>query len=284
MIIHERIGGATETVRLKPDTTCYERTMTEKWQLHGNVLALLLVFAATAAAQSGGVYVNHEKVDAALARGGVLISSPQVRVAGGRRDKPGALETQKATTILYVTDGEGVFAAGARSQRLTKGDLLIVPAGTPQAFASVSPSISYYVVTVPTPTTLAKAEVVYVGHDQVAAAIKKPATLADGPNLRVSGGYRTGPYAPADYRPAVEVHTNEADLFYVIEGSATQVLGGSVIGGKETGPGQIRGSTIEGGTPYHLGKGDVMWVPAGVPHWFPEIPEPLSYLLVKVFY
>jgi hypothetical protein len=25
-------------------------------------------------------------------------------------------------------------------------------------------------------------------------------------------------------------------------------------------------------------------VPAGVAHWFPEIPEPLSYLLVKVFY
>lgn len=264
----------------------------------------LLGFAAATAAQSDGVYVNHEKVNAALAKGGVLVSTPQVRVAGGHRDKPGALETQKATTILYVTDGEGVFAAGARTQRLTKGDLLVVPAGMPQAFTSVSPSISYYVVTVPTtirsgssrtppgipglsrtpPSTPAKAEVVYVGHDQVAAAIKKPATLADGPNLRVSGGYRTGPYAPANYRPAVEVHTNEADLFYVIEGSAKQVLGGSVIGGKETGPGQIRGSTIEGGTPYRLGKGDVMWVPASVPHWFPEIPEPLSYLLVKLFY
>jgi len=244
----------------------------------------LLVFAAATAAQSGGVYVNHEKVDAALAKGGVLVSAPQVRVAGGHRDKPGALETQKTTTILYVTDGEGVFTMGARSQRLTKGDLLVVPAGTPQAFTSVAPSISYYVVTVPVLVKDARAEVVYVGHDQVSAAIRKPVTLADGPNLRVSGGYRTGPYAPANYRPAVEVHTNEADLFYVIEGSATQVLGGSVIGGKETGPGQIRGSTIEGGTTYRLGKGDVMWVPAGVPHWFPEIPEPLSYLLVKVFY
>jgi len=27
-----------------------------------------------------------------------------------------------------------------------------------------------------------------------------------------------------------------------------------------------------------------MWVPAGMPHWFPEMPEALSYLLVKVFY
>ena len=35
------------------------------------------------------------------------------------------------------------------------------------------------------------------------------------------------PTPPADYRPDVEIHTNEADLFYVIEGRATQVLGGT---------------------------------------------------------
>ena len=52
-----------------------------------------------------------------------------------------------------------------------------------------------------------------------------------------SGGYRTGPYAPADYRPDVEVHTTEGDLFYVIDGRSTQVLGGTVIGGRETAPG-----------------------------------------------
>ena len=82
----------------------------------------------------------------------------------------------------------------------------------------------------------------------------------------------------------MEIHANEADLFYVVEGRSTQVLGGEVVGGKETGPGQIRGSKIDGGQTYQLGKGDVMWVPAGMPHWFPEMPEALSYLLVKVFY
>ena len=62
------------------------------------------------------------------------------------------------------------------------------------------------------------------------------------------------------------------------------MLGGSVVGGKQTAPGQIRGTKTEGGQTYQLGKGDVMWVPAGMPHWFPEIPEALGYLLVKVFY
>ena len=92
------------------------------------------------------------------------------------------------------------------------------------------------------------------------------------------------PPTRADASPVSELHANEADLFYVVEGDATQVLGGTVVDGKETGPGQIRGSKVEGGQTYQLGKGDVMWVPAGMPHWFPEIREPLGYLLVKVFY
>ena len=153
----------------------------------------LLAFAGSAAAQSNGVYVNHEKVDAALAKGGVLIDGPQVHIAGGHRAKPGALPTQKGTTVLYVTDGEATFAAGERSQRLTKGDVIVVPAGTTQSFAAVSPSISYVLVTVPVLATTAKAEIVYVGHDKVAATMKKAGPLADGPNLRVSGGYPDGP-------------------------------------------------------------------------------------------
>ena len=247
-------------------------------------LLSLLGFASGADAQSGGVHVSREKVDAALAKSGVLVDAPQVRIAGVHRDKPGALETRDDTTIIYVTDGTGLFSAGTQSSKLSKGDVLVVPAGTTQSFTSVSPAISYLLVTVPVTAKGTKAELVHVPAEKVSAAMKKAGPLADGPNLRVSGGYRTGPYAPANYRPAVEIHTNEADLFYIIDGSATQVLGGTVVGGKETAAGQIRGTTIDGGQTYQVRQGDVMWVPAGVPHWFPEIPTPLSYLLVKVFY
>jgi quercetin dioxygenase-like cupin family protein len=246
---------------------------------------MVLTATSISTAQSGSVYVGRDKVNAALAsRGTVLVSDPKVRVSGVHRTEPGALETQKGTTILYVTDGGGAFAAGSQKQNLAKGDVIVIPAGTPQAFTSLSPSISYYQVNVPVLAAGAQAEVVYAGHDKVAATLKKAGPLADAPNARVSGGYRTGPYIPADFRPDVEIHKSEADLFYVIDGTATQVLGGTVVGGRDTAPGQIRGSKIEGGETYHLSKGDVMWVPAGVPHWFPEIPQPLSYLLVKVFY
>lgn len=248
------------------------------------ISAMVLMACVVSLAQSGSVHVTHDKVSAALAEGGTLATTPQARIAGGHHDKAGALETQKGTSILYITSGEGMFVAGARTQRLAKGDLVVVPAGTPQSFTSVSPSISYYMVVVPVLKPDAKAEFVYVPREKVEPTFKKAAPLADGPNLRVSGGFRNGPYVPADNRPAVEIHHNEADLFFVIEGNATQVLGGKVLDQKETGPGQIRGSKIDGGTSYKLGTGDVMWVPAGVPHWFPEIPQALGYLLIKVFY
>jgi quercetin dioxygenase-like cupin family protein len=175
-----------------------------------------------------------------------------------------------------------VFVAGDQSQRVTTGDVIVVPAGMKQSFKEISRPVSYYLVTVPVKGGTSASAATFVGHDKVAATLKKAGPLAEGPNVKVSGGYRTGPYAPADYRPDVEIHASEADLFYVIDGDATLITGGTVIGGKATAPGQIRGSKIEGGRTNNLVKGDVMWVPAGEPHWFPEIPHPLSYLLVKV--
>ena len=246
------------------------------------VTLLSLVCAGTVTAQSGSVYVNDDVVNAGLIKGGVLVDRPQVHVVGGRRDRPGALEPQNGTSIFYVHDGEGVFASDKRTQRLAKGDVLVVPAGTTQSFVSVATPISYLQIVVPVVAKDAKAEQVHVAAEKVAETLKKAAPLADAPNLRVSGGFR--PAARRDASPVAEVHANEADLFFVIDGRATQMLGGRIIGGRQTAPGQIRGPKTEAGQTYQLGKGDLMWVPAGTPHWFPEIAEPLSYLLVKVFY
>ena len=241
-----------------------------------------VVACMTAAAQAGVAYVNHDTVNAALVKGGVLVERPQVRVSGGRRDKPGALERQNGTSIFYIHDGEGVFVSDERTQRLAKGDVLVVPSGSTQSFVTVTTPISYLQIVVPVLAKDAKAEQIYVAAEKVAQTLKKAGPLADAPNLRVSGGFR--PSAGRDASPVAEIHANEADLFFVIDGRATQVLGGRIINGRQTGPGQIRGPKTEAGQTYELGKGDVMWVPAGMPHWFPEIAEPLSYLLVKVFY
>jgi glc operon protein GlcG len=117
--------------------------------------------------------------------------------------------------------------------------------------------------------------VTFVGHDKVAEALAKGGALASGANLRVQGNHRNGP-------GMVEVHETETDIFYVVEGEATVVTGGTMVGGKSTGPGQLRGTDITGGESRKLQKGDVMVIPAGVPHWFKQVSPLVNYLTIKV--
>jgi mannose-6-phosphate isomerase-like protein (cupin superfamily) len=63
-----------------------------------------------------------------------------------------------------------------------------------------------------------------------------------------------------------ELHENFADIFCVLEGRATLVTGGTVVGAHPVGPGETRGERIEGGSRQELRPGDVAHVPAGVPH------------------
>jgi quercetin dioxygenase-like cupin family protein len=117
--------------------------------------------------------------------------------------------------------------------------------------------------------------VTYVDHDKVAAALAKSGPLVSAQDLLVSGSHR-------DKAGQVEVHDKETDVIYMVEGEATFVTGGTMIGGKATKPGQSLGTDIKGGDTHHLSKGDVIVVPAGVPHWFKEVPSSVSYYVVKV--
>src|SRR5438128_1751178 len=71
--------------------------------------------------------------------------------------------------------------------------------------------------------------VTFVPHDKVAGAIAKGGSLVTAPNLSVSGAQRSGP-------GQVEVHDTETDVLYIIDGAATFVTGGTVVGGKSTAP------------------------------------------------
>src|SRR5580693_3197089 len=106
---------------------------------------------------------------------------------------------------------------------------------------------------------LMAADATFVDHDKVAAALKKGGPLVNAPDLLVSGSHR-------DKAGQVEVHDSETDVIYVIEGSATFVTGGTMVGGKVTKPGQHLGTSVDGGESHHLTKGDVIVVPAGTPH------------------
>lgn len=80
----------------------------------------------------------------------------------------------------------------------------------------------------------------------------------------------------------VEIHDLETDTFHVLEGSATLVVGGTVTGLRTTAPGQHRGTAIEGGDAWKLGPGDVIIIPAGIPHWFKDVAGVIRYYVVKI--
>ena len=114
-------------------------------------------------------------------------------------------------------------------------------------------------------------KVTFIGHDQVA----KGGSVVTAPNLSILMAHRSEP-------GMVEVHDKETDTIYVLDGAATIVTGGTMVGGSVTAPGQQRGTDIKGGQAQKLAKGDVMVIPAGVPHWFKEVSGSVDYYVVKV--
>jgi mannose-6-phosphate isomerase-like protein (cupin superfamily) len=65
-----------------------------------------------------------------------------------------------------------------------------------------------------------------------------------------------------------EVHSHYDDIFFVTEGTATLVTGGSVMHAKTDRDGETTGSRIENGKSETIAKGDVVHIPAGMPHQF----------------
>ena len=129
--------------------------------------------------------------------------------------------------------------------------------------------------TMSAPAAQSTATATYVNHEKVSAAFANGASLATGPDYSVSINRRTA-------AGQVEVHDKETDTFYMLDGEATFVTGGVMVGGRVTRPGQQLGSDINGGQSHHLVKGDVMVIPAGMPHWFKEVTKPVTYYVVKV--
>jgi mannose-6-phosphate isomerase-like protein (cupin superfamily) len=82
---------------------------------------------------------------------------------------------------------------------------------------------------------------------------------------------------------SAEVHEHEADILVIEGGEAIIVTGGKVVNGRTEKPGEIRGSSIEGGQRHQLGAGDIVHIPAGVPHQL-LIPKGklFTYFVIKV--
>jgi mannose-6-phosphate isomerase-like protein (cupin superfamily) len=117
--------------------------------------------------------------------------------------------------------------------------------------------------------------VIRVEPEKVAAALAKGGNLITAPNVSVSGVHRVT-------AGQVAVHDKETEVLYFLDGEATLVTGGKIVGGTVSRPGQWVGTDITGGQTHHVAKGDVFMIPAGVPHWYKEIPRSITYFEVHM--
>ena len=145
--------------------------------------AALLAAAAGAVAQQparGGAaplpqplttskFLSHDTV-AGCSKAGTFVNTPEYIVQCSHRTGPGVVEIhKKETDMIYVIDGSATFVTGGKAlnvtaadtpqprgtdvqggetHHLTKGDIIVVPAGQPHWFKEVNGSVSYYVVKV----------------------------------------------------------------------------------------------------------------------------------------
>jgi glc operon protein GlcG len=117
----------------------------------------------------------------------------------------------------------------------------------------------------------------FFGADEVRARFETGGLLQDAPSFKIDAGRRTGP-------GEVEWHARETDIMYVVSGTATVVTGGDMIEPREVAPGELRAPRSEGGTTHELSDGDVLAIPAQVPHHFTTVSDPFLYYVVKVVY
>lgn len=97
----------------------------------------------------------------------------------------------------------------------------------------------------------------------------------EGQALLAQSMIQLAPYnVSLEYRAQVAnaaVHETEAELFYVIDGSATLVTGGKLTADATRNGANLTGKGIEGGTSRKVAKGDFIMVPENTPHWFSAI-------------
>src|SRR5438309_11785340 len=108
------------------------------------------------------------------------------------------------------------------------------------------------------------AAVHYIDHDKGSAVMTQGGPIVNDPGLVVLANRRGA--------GQVEYHEHTNHIFIMVEGEATFVTGGTMVGVKRTSPDQMVATSIEGGATHHLSKGDVITIPAKTPHWWKESP------------
>jgi hypothetical protein len=79
------------------------------------------------------------------------------------------------------------------------------------------------------------------------------------------------------------LHAKKSDFMVIQDGEGTYLSGGELVNGKAGGEdsGDMRGESIRGGVSRVLKAGDVIYVPAGIPHGFVDTKDHITFVMIR---
>jgi len=113
----------------------------------------------------------------------------------------------------------------------------------------------------------------------------RAADAAAGAAVTVAPGISVRKRSASDGAQYAIIHPFSTEVYYVIDGSATLVTGGVLEpppAAPPTDPDIVRSTALKGGESRKVGKGDVVVLQPGTPHWFASIDGAITYLESRV--
>ncbi len=105
----------------------------------------------------------------------------------------------------------------------------------------------------------------------------------DGSPQKVQFDHHSWSLAHREKSGVVEAHGTRTIVMVIQSGEATLVVGTDVVDAKTTSPNEIRGTSIRGGIERRVSAGDVINMPAGLPHQFLLEPgQQITYIDIVV--
>src|SRR5271165_2798812 len=206
-----------------------------------------------AVVDSGGNLMALERIDGTFAAGAnISIGKARTALLFQKPTKFFEDVVNKGRTAMVALDGftplqggvpisvggQMVGAVGVSGSASAQQDEELALAGA-KAFESGPPPVTYF------------------SSDDVKAGFAKGSVLFDhSDKYMVHASRGEGP-------GMAEIHTKDADIVYVLDGTATLVIGGTPINVKSIAADELRGERIDGGETRQLLKGDVIIIPAG---------------------
>ncbi|MGA9670003.1 MAG: hypothetical protein WBQ94_12395 [Terracidiphilus sp.] len=120
-------------------------------------------------------------------------------------------------------------------------------------------------------------------HDQLAQLVEQAKAKGSSGSTLADYGTHAIKLSARTASGGAEIHAHYDDVMVVTEGSATLITGGTVVDGQTGADGETHGAGIKDGVSQTITVGDVVHVPAGVPHQLVIAPgTTYSSLVVKV--